>query len=345
MKRSSDIQEKKTIKYHEPAKNNRHNLKKPEMGKETIIHFVICLYWIHLGILVIGTLRAVILIRQVIVSNNLLYLLSALLLPVLVFLLATKTEYWNYHNHKVFLYKSIVINAIAVSIQPIYTIYWRAVVPPVMRIKITTVMTEFMVRFLAQVVLLAGIMILFSIIFLLIKNLLLSEEVIEEIKAFKITHHIDERKHIENLYDLTIVNDLETSRPIRLKQNDRFLHVFVNGASGTGKTSSIFFPAILQDLKTKDRNRRERLKGLIHLLLQEKAYIDDSNGRINERSVHPVKGYEKEYHELYKQYKDCGIAVMAPDNSVVETVLKLARAKHMEVCVLDPSRTYEEYSN
>ena len=129
MKMSNRFEMKKGISNHKTDKNNRFHLKKPELGKETVIHILVSLYLMHFSVMMIGILSAVIKVRQTMVSNNLLYLLSALLFPIFVFLLATKTEYWNYHNHKLFLYKSVVINAIIVSMQPIYTIYWRATVP------------------------------------------------------------------------------------------------------------------------------------------------------------------------------------------------------------------------
>ena len=312
---------------------------------ENLIHAVIACYFLHYFFMIAGYITAFMNLRRIILSNNIIYLLIALAAPVGIFIMATKTEYWNYHNHKLFLYRSVVYHAILVSLQPIYTFYWNAVIPVVLKIEITEAMTEYMVGLLGRVLLVVGSAGSFTIMNLFLKNLLFTDEVIDEIKTFKITHYVDERKNVENLYDLTIVNDLETSKPIRLKQSDRFLHVFVNGASGTGKTSSIFFPAILQDLKTKDRNKRERVKSLIQMLLKKRAYLDLMAGDIDEHCIHPMEGYEKEYDDICRTYRDCGIAVMAPDNSVVEAVLKLAGARHMQVCVLDPARGYEEYAN
>ena len=316
-----------------------------QIPKEWKYHAVVIAYITYFCITIYLYMNAVYHAKEYILTTNVPVLCLAFILPIFAFLVATKTEFWNYHNRKVMLYKSVIVSCVLTAMQPLYTICRNTVIPLILKIPVTPAMTQDMIVFLAQYTLFLCICAIVAILYSLAGAALLSEQMLENVKVFKITHHVDDRENISSLYDLTITNDLETGKKIIFKMEDRLLHLFVNGKSGTGKTSSVFLPAVAQDLATKWSNFKKRISGLINLLLKRKAYIDTSTGILNEHSVHPVKGYEAEYEELYSKYRDCGMAIVAPDNSTIEKVIKLGASKHQQVGVIDPTGTYYKYKN
>ena len=290
-------------------------------------------------------LLAIATINNRIVSNNPLYIITASVGPIIMWVLSTDTEYWNFHNRKIFLIRLCIINAVAVFLQPVYSLTWRVVVPNVFKIPITAAMTEGMIILLAQILLVAELAIAITVIIILIYPLLLSKEATIKIKKFKLKHHIDTRKYKENLYDMEVVKDLETGKTITVKEKDRFVHSLINGASGTGKTSSVYLPAIAQDMAQKEKNKIARTKVLISMLIKGEAYVKGPVREFNEYTVAPKEKYKKKYNELYKKYPDCGTTVIAPNNSIIDDIIKLAKAQNLNVNVLDPAASYDKYEN
>lgn len=302
---------------------------------------------IHLAILLIRYGVALATLQSVIISNNVLYIIVAALGPIVMWIASTSTDYWNYHNRKIFLLYVTVINGIAVIIQPVYTLLWGVIVPNVFKIEITAAMTRGMIILLAQVLLVITVGFCIFFVAKILYPICLSEKAIQKVKRFKITHHIDLRKNKEFLYDLKIAKNLETAKDVVIKHKDRFVHIFIDGASGTGKTSSIFLPAILGDMKQKLYNAKRRVPELIKMLLTRKAYVEGPIREFNEYSIKPKEKYVNEYQKLYKKYPDCGITVIAPNNSVILDIVKLAEARHLKVNVLDPdteaANIYKQY--
>lgn len=279
-----------------------------------------------------------------ILSNNPLYLILASVLPIVMWVFSTTTDYWNFHNRKIALFMISIINAVVVLVQPLYTLYWSFIVKNVFKIKVTAAMTQGMIIMLAQLLLVAATLGSVAIIFKFLYPIFLDDAAIKKVKSFKLKHYVDFRKYKENLYDLKIVKDIETGKDINIKEGDRFVHMLINGASGTGKTSSAYLPAICQDLEKKYQNREKRKQCLLEMLLNHEAYytLTAPTVELEEYSVHPYKRYKRKFKKIWEKYPDCGMTIMAPNNAMNKKIVQLAAARNIDVNVLDPAKAYDE---
>lgn len=345
-KSSGDEKEIKSFlaKSHRTSKERQ---VKERLTKDTIIMLGCIIAILHLIVLIIMYGMSIVMVRRIVISNNPIYICVASITPIILWLASTSTEYWNFYNRKIFLLYVVIINTLLVLLQPLYSAAWRAIVPLVFKIEITAAMTQGMVILLAQVLLVAVLIAVIWIAFGILRPILLSEQAIVKVKRFKITHHVDTREDKEYLYDLRIAKKLENAQDIVIKYRDRFTHLFINGASGTGKTSSVFLPAILSDFTQKLYNASKRIPKIVSMLLQKKAYVEGPLSEFNEYKVRPKKEYEEEFRELYRKYPDCGTTVLAPNNSALIDIIKLAGARKIKVNVLDPAEEtdYSKFKN
>lgn len=285
-------------------------------------------------------------IEQVVLTNNLFYILLCVIGAPIAWIISTNTTYWGFRDRKKFLLYLCITTLILVPLQLIYTLVWNYIVTLVFTLRPTAALSTGMILLLARVILLAAIAGTSAIILMNLVPYLQKDHVQKKIDGFKLKHYLDNRKNKENLYDAVFIKNLKTGADIVIKYRERFLHFLVNGASGTGKTSSIFLPQICRDLNKKVQNRSNRQKELLKLLLSRKAYINSHwTGKFDETVIRPVEGYEKKYEEILSTYQDCGITVIAPDNSVVEDIVKLCAARDISVNILDPAKNYANYKN
>lgn len=280
-----------------------------------------------------------------ILSNNACYIIPATFLPICAWIASTTVDEWNFHNKKILFFKLTIANAIAVLIQPFYTIFWKIITINVFRITVTAAMTEGMIIMLAQFIMLVCVSGTIASICKFMKPMFFDEQAEKKLKKFKITHHIDTRKNKENLYDLKIVKNLETGKNIPFIESDRFVHMVINGASGTGKTSSTIEPAVESDIIKKILNKKRREESLVSMLLKGKAYMQGPVVEFDEYAVKPYPEYEKEFKAIWKKYPDCGMTVIAPNNSVIKDIVNLCAANNLKVNVLDPAESYKAYDN
>lgn len=314
--------------------------------KMVISTFGIVFSGFHLIVLLFRYLIAFNILNRIIISNNFFYIAIVLAGGVGSWILCTDTAFWNFRRRKRYALYVIVFNGLFTVLQPVYTVLWTVFVKLAFLIPITAAMTEGMVIMLAQLLLVGSFSGIIGFSFFMAKEALFSEEAKDKISKFKIKDHFDTRPNKENMFDEKVVKDLETGQEITIFQKDRFTHQLVNGASGTGKTSSVYTPQINEDMIRKIQNMEERQKELEKMILQKHAIIERHwNGPFKEKYIKPLSKYQSDFDELYKKYPDCGITVLAPNNSIIEDIIKLARAKHLPVNILDPAKDYDKYKN
>lgn len=307
---------------------------------ELLINLCIGIIYLHISILGLRYLIAIATLDRKIISNNIVYIVIAAIMGPVVWVYSTKTEYWNFHNRKIFLFKTCVANTVGVLLEPVYTAVWKIIIPWVFRIETNAALTSGMIILLGQILMVVLMAVIICVLYLtMLKPIFFNDKMTEKIKRFKISHYVDERDYAEFQYDLKIAKALDTGRDIIIKMADRFVHLLINGASGTGKTSSVFLPAIAGDMDQRLKNRKERIKVLVKMLLHRHAYMEGPVTEFDEYKIKPKPGYEKEYESLYKNIPDCGITVLAPNNAVIMTILELADARGEKVNVIDPAES------
>lgn len=281
-------------------------------------------------------------LQPTVISNDIVIILMCAAAPFVLWMFSTNYERWRFHNRKKFWIYTVVYAGVATLEQPLMPILHRYLVSKVMLIPVTENMTEGMVVLLGRLCLIIPYILLNCIVLVPVHKALTSTEINEKIEDYIVTETFDTRKNKGHLYDLNIIKDLKTGRHVPIYQGDRFVHMFINGQTGTGKTSSTIIPAVAEDLNTKIKNMEAREKALLQLLYDKKAYIAGPFNKVTEHNIRPRKGYEKEYKEIYDKYPDCGIIVMAPNNDMNDTIVALCEARGIQVNVIDPAKKYTE---
>lgn len=289
-----------------------------------------------------------------------LYLIGAAAVPFVWWLFSTMSDFWNYYNRKFATLYLVSVNFVAVLMMPLWTLLFNIFAYKICSIPTGRNMTPDMVLNLCRIVI-GGITFLIGLAFFHgIKKIIEQDSVHEKIEGFRIQDVLDMRENKENQFDLHIVNDLNTGRDVPIKEGDRFVHMFVLGAPGTGKTSSTGTPSVICDLNKKLLNARKRQKALLTMIeggrarvrlpyANEKRFIDEANSKEGykndieaESLVIPEEGCEEEFKDILKTYPDCGMTVMAPNNSLNTDIIKLAKARNLMVNVIDPAFTYKD---
>ena len=177
----------------------------------------------------------------------------------------------------------------------------------------------------------------------------LTDPIVEEkINYYKPLRGKDLRKDVEYAFDTGVVKDFKTGKTHWVKQQDRFLHTVVDGATGTGKTSSIFTPAIQQDLDQTCYNMDHQKLACIELLKEGKLRLkrEFTDYDFRTENFEPVwSGDEKEDKALKKRWKyicetmtPAGIMVCAPNEGFADEIYDLTKKRGLRVYRVDPIR-------
>lgn len=313
--------------------------------KEKEIVYMALLLVVNIIMLMIRYVIALVFIHPKVISVNVIYMLVSCIAPYGMWIYATSTTYFNFHRRKLRLLILAYVNSVLTVLQIVYEVEYRILRVLIAKIPPNDAMTPPMIRLLMVISPVIFMSLFGYLLYYLGRYIIFTEERVISIKAFKITHHIDTRENKENMFDLAIMRDLETGEVIKVKENDRRTHALNNGASGTGKTSSVYGPAAENDLTHKYLNQMNRQKLIEQMVKAQEAYIGSNFRNPTEWDVVARKGYEKKLADIRKKYEDCGMTVMAPNNSLNDTIIKLAAARGQVVNVLDPAKDYSAYKN
>lgn len=292
----------------------------------------------------VAYIKSIYLLTPTVLYSNILVMTFAILLPIIAWILLTKYDWFNYRQRKRAGVYLCLANGILTLGQIVYNFVWVLAVRRIMLVQPTRTLTVEMIVNGARLV--EVVILIFYVVAILINiHPFLDSRGLKKLEAWKLEHVYDMRNNKSNLYDLHIMNDLETGKDVPIKENDRFTHILVDGASGTGKTSSIFTPGIACDLNRKYFNKIAREKALFKMLYEKKAYIVGPKQRYTENDIKPKKKYIDEYNKIYETYRDCGMTIQAPNNSLNDDICRLALARGERVNVIDPSKLKPTFEN
>lgn len=309
---------------------------------------VLCL---HILLLLISYLYSYVALQTTILYTNPILLIIAIVSPYLLWVYTTDLKFFAFHRRKRLLFLLCIINTFLTIGQPLYTLCSKFILNLVPKIlKPNPILTTSKLLLLCQVL----IGILYAAIWLSIvrvtelESLLLSPTLRRQLELWKWQHAKDTRLNHEYMYDSTGIKNLETGQPIRIKESDRYLHIFLNGQSGTGKTSTIFLNMIREDLDQKLKNQEMRQKALLQMIQDKKATLKGPLTEFEESAVIPMgetpKSYEKNKKELErikKKYPDMGATIIAPNPDLIDSVIRMATARGIMVNVVDPVNRYQ----
>lgn len=287
-------------------------------------------------------------LQRTVVVRNLPVALVMAAIPIVIWARATDENFWAYHRRKRVFFALALAHAALCLLQPLYSVIWSLIVPFVIKsVPVNAAMTRRMVvllAYLAEGVVFSGAVVL---LFRVVEPILTSKMTWRSIEIFKLRHVVDVRKNAEYSYDFRALTDLETGKPIVIKEQDRFVQTEINGASGTGKTSSIFLNGIWGDLNVKFKNREARREHFAKMLSDGRATLRWPLAEFDEKAViacgkneKELKRNQKEIDAVRSKYPDCGMTIVAPNPDLNEAVLRMAQARGFEVNVLDPVNSY-----
>lgn len=155
--------------------------------------------------------------------------------------------------------------------------------------------------------------------------------------------------------EVTICTDAKTKKPIVTPESKRYEATLIQGATGTGKTSTLLLPMGCIDLERK-YFFRELAKELGYRALEKGyAYVDAplSNEELNRsfslKLLKPLQGkeelFEKEIKDMIKHkdlntgeilFRDLGIGAIDPDGEYVKNFRNIAKNFGLDCIIVDP---------
>ena len=178
----------------------------------------------------------------------------------------------------------------------------------------------------------------------------------EDFKGFKLQTAKSMKKTPDTfLCNARICLDDQTGKSAIIPEKKRFEATFVQGATGTGKTSMIVEPMCAMDLERKFFFREVSKKlgfnalqaGIATLNVPYSneylnrnftlSYLKPRDGRIKDYQNYVsdmLKYTDPETNEMF--YRGIGFTLVAPDNACIERVQKVAAAYDIPVNIIDP---------
>lgn len=285
--------------------------------------------------------------------KNILLILILVVVPFCVWIWSTAFEYWNFYSRKIGSLALIITNALLILIGQTARVLLKPITITAMMIPINSEIKESsvinLVRFLAAFCSISPALL---ISFWLYKHM--NEKLnIKEIKGFKVTRGMDFRKHKEFAYDFCVIKNMEDGKPQIVAEKDRFLHMEVNGTTGTAKTSSVLEPSIAADLDQKRFNENFQKKECLRYLkngdfIITKPFQDEEfsinyfapaftdNKKINQNRL-------EAYNFLKYTTQSAGMIVVSPNAALADSVYHLAKNRGFKkINRLDPVLTNED---
>ncbi|MBQ7668477.1 MAG: TraM recognition domain-containing protein [Clostridia bacterium] len=155
--------------------------------------------------------------------------------------------------------------------------------------------------------------------------------------------------------DVKICSDLATNKDIIIPEERRMETILIQGATGTGKTSTLLLPMCAQDLelkrKYKDLAKDVAMKALEKGIAFVNAPYDNEslNKYFSLKFIEPIQGKEDEFYESLGDlikckdpetgkyiFRDLGITVLEPDGKYIEDFKTVAHNLGIDVYSIDP---------
>ncbi len=155
--------------------------------------------------------------------------------------------------------------------------------------------------------------------------------------------------------EVVVCRDTSTGAWVTIPENRRMEATLIQGATGTGKTSTLLLPMCASDLEKKFFFREELKRLAVEALEKGYAYIDapfsseELNKNFSMEYIKPRENKEKEFADIFKNmikysdfedgnviYKDLGITVVEPDGKFCSDFQGVAKNYGVEVKVVDP---------
>lgn len=163
-------------------------------------------------------------------------------------------------------------------------------------------------------------------------------------------------KNDDTTIDLELCKDYITGEECILPEKKSFEHLFLQGGTGSGKTSTVI-KRLLKQIFYKKQYLQENEKQLVYdclekgLLVLNGPYTSEYiNNNFSMEMVEVVDGKEKEFQEVFKKYiigarkrenkiiyKDVGVTIISPDGGLAQETIELGKLFNIKVHKIDPN--------
>lgn len=156
--------------------------------------------------------------------------------------------------------------------------------------------------------------------------------------------------------DVKICDDLDSGTPVMVSEARRMETVLIQGATGTGKTSTLMLPMCASDLEKKYYYKEAGKELAFKALNEGCAYInapydnETLNNYFSLNFLEPIKGKEDKFKEIFNDiikckdsetgrfvYRDLGVTVLEPDGKYIDDFKAIAANLNIPIYSIDPT--------
>lgn len=282
-------------------------------------------------------------------NSNPFYLIFWSVFPVVTYVIGTCFPEWRYQNRKMAALTFVIFEEMIHLVTLTARFTYPLIAAVGFKIPLTSAITEGNVVNLIRVSVFFVSVVPYIIIFYAAMNLINRPDVKDRILYYKYSRGKDFRKDKDYKYDLKIARRLDNAHVHLIKEQDRFLHMFISGATGTGKTSSTLLPIIQSDLDQSVKNTNAQKRFIYKLLNKGKvkktrAFTDSEFSMEYFAPADGLKPEEKrkikeEIKNVLERMPIAGQMICAPNEGMSDDTYMLAKARNIaRVYRIDPIR-------
>lgn len=315
------------------------------LRKDKVIPYAILVFYgllaLHLITTVIGFSQCIYFIEIEYLDLNTFSVIFWMCLPIVSFISSTCYKFWNFHMRKNIILWLTASSLIVELAKFVYLIVFSIFVPLIVKLPIVQGISCAMILYLMRLVLVVFTFSFIIWMYSTVYNLVSDKYTMEMIKAFRIDTYINKdifASFDKYSYNSAFIWRMSSGFKYVIREKDRFLHMLVDGVTGSGKTSSAFIPMVVDDLDCKVRNEDALKKELCNAVQKGTVRIVKSF-KDNEFSIHnfaPKKGYENVLKTLEKNYRSAGMTILAPDASLTDQVYDFCQKRSIKCNRIDP---------
>lgn len=264
-----------------------------------------------------------------------------LCVPIIVFLISTNYKFWNFR-----LQKSIILWLSACSVimelsKYIYLATFTIFIPLIAKMPIVKGITCSMLLYLMQFILVMSVLTFSLWLLLAFYGVFTDRDTKADLMSFRINKYINKAtfsRFDKYAYNQRFMQKMSNGFRFCLCEADRFLHLLVDGATGTGKTSSTLIPMAVDDMDTRVRNEDKQKEKLLKAVQKGKVTLTKpfSDADFSIDNFKARTGHEKVLKNIKKKYRVAGMTVVAPDASLTDKIYEYCKKREIPCNRIDP---------
>lgn len=305
-----------------------------------ILVFYIALIF-HMLDTVLNFIKSVYFIDTVYFNYSSVNVILWLCLPIIMFIWSTCFKSWNFHMRKHCILWLTTISLIFEMVKYVYLISFSIFVPLLIKLPLVRGVTCAMVLYLIRLVLLLCTLGFVVWMLVFIFNLFSNTYTKKDIETFRLNNYVNKNAFAafdKYAYNVSAIWRMSSGFRFVIGEADRFLHMLVNGVTGSGKTSSMLIPMIVDDMDTKVRNEDTLKKKLVNAVKKGKITLNEpfKDEDFSLKYFSSKEGYEDLLFLLQKKYRSAGMTIMAPDASLTDQVYDFCMKRNIPCNRIDP---------